>query len=133
MTPNAEKRLLQATVGVLALVPISAGAAGVLVGPGFVLTAPDWPVDLDSHFRYLSGIFLALGLTYWATVPSIERKAAMFRLASVLVVAGGAARLGSLLAVGVPSTPHLVGLGLETLVVPLLVLWQRRVAWRTRS
>lgn len=128
----SERRLLQVVVAVLALVPVSAGAAGVVLGPGFVLVQPAWPIDLDSHFRYLSGIFLALGLTFWSTVPAIERRTGVFRLASALVVAGGLARLGSLLAAGTPSWPHLGGLLLELGAVPSLALWQARVARRSR-
>lgn len=130
MTPPAavpSRRLLQATVAVLGLVPVGAGAAGVLLGPGFV-GAAGAGTDLDSHFRYLSGVFLALGLVFWSTVPAIERRTARFRLASLLVIAGGLARLLSLLAVGAPTAPHLAGLGLELVVVPLLAVWQAAVA-----
>lgn len=125
------KRLLQAVVAVLALVPVSAGLAGVLLGPSAFAPSGDWPVDLDSHFHYLSGIFLAIGLAFWATVPAIERKTTLFRLAAAAVVLGGAARLLSLVADGVPSPPHLVGLCLELVVMPLLVVWQARVARAT--
>ena len=45
-----------------------------------------------------------------------------------MVVCGGLARLFSLVAVGVPSRGHLFGLGMELGVVPLLMLWQWRVA-----
>ncbi len=121
------RRLLQATVAVLSLVPLSAGAAGVILGPG-LLGVQDGGEDLDSHFRYLSGIFLALGLTFCSTVPAIERRTARFRLAAALVVCGGLGRLLSLQATGVPSTPHLVGLLLELVAVPLLALWQALVA-----
>ncbi|MEQ9330933.1 DUF4345 domain-containing protein [Thalassobaculum sp.] len=125
-----ERRALQAAVAVLALVPIGAGAAGVLLGPGFVAAGLPVPADLDSHFRYLSGIFLALGLAFWSTVPAIERRTGTFRLLGFLVVVGGLARLGSLLTVGVPHWPHLGGLALELLAVPALVVWQARVARR---
>lgn len=130
---TASKRLLQATVALLGLIPVSVGAAGVLIGPDAVSPSQAWPTDLDSHFRYLSGIFLALGLTFYATIPAIERRTALFRLAAALVVTGGLARLLSLLTQGPPSTPHLAGLGMELVVVPLLVLWQDRVARRAQA
>ncbi|WP_404325468.1 DUF4345 family protein [Aerophototrophica crusticola] len=44
------------------------------------------------------------------------------------MVLGGLGRLLSLLFHGAPTLPHLVGLGLELGVVPLLCLWQGRVA-----
>ena len=128
MTPRSSKRCLQAVVAVLGIVPVAAGAAGVLLGPAAFSDAGGWPVDFDSHVRYLSGIFLALGLTFYATIPSIERKTALFRLAAALVVAGGLARLLGLAVNGVPSGPHLAGLTLELVVVPALAVWQGRVA-----
>ncbi len=120
------RRPLQVVVAALCLVPLGAGGAGVLLGPALV-GAPG-PVDLDSHFRYLSGIFLGVGLTFLSTVPAIERRTARFRLAAALVVCGGLGRLLSLGVAGAPTGPHLVGLGLELVVVPLLVVWQGAVA-----
>jgi hypothetical protein len=121
------RRLLQATVAALSLVPILAGAGGMLLGPGFVASEAG-AVPLDSHFRYLSGLLLALGVTFASTVPAIERRGARFRLAAAIVVCGGLGRLLSLGVAGVPPWPHLVGLALELLVVPLLAVWQARVA-----
>ena len=104
------------------------GAAGVLLGPAAFAPETVPAVDLDSHLRYLSGLFLALGLAFWTTVPGIARKTARFRLLAALVVCCGLARLFSLLVAGTPSTGHLACLGLELVVVPLLVLWQSRIA-----
>jgi hypothetical protein len=66
-----QRRLLQVTIGILALVPIGAGLAGVLLGPGFLATSSPWSNDLDSHVRFLSGVFLALGLAWWTCIPRI--------------------------------------------------------------
>lgn len=125
------RRLLQTVVAVLSLVPILAGAGGVLLGPAFLgvdATQLDAGTDLDSHMRYLSGVFLGVGLAFLATVPRIERATFVFRLLTIFVVLGGLARLLSLIDRGPPTTPHLIGLGLELLVVPLLALWQGRIA-----
>lgn len=130
--PRASRRLLQAVVAALSLVPITVGGTGVLLGPESV-GGGGGSVELDSHFRYLSGIFLALGLVFLSTVPAIEARTARFRLAAGLVVCGGAGRALSLVAAGVPAAPHLVGLALELVVVPLLALWQSRVAAQAAS
>ncbi|WP_099867483.1 DUF4345 domain-containing protein [Pararhizobium haloflavum] len=123
-------RLLQATVATLALVPISAGLLGVLRGPAFLgLDAPP-PTDLDSHLRFLSGVFLALGLAWWSCIPAIETKTARFRLLACATVVGGLARLASLGLLGAPSAGHMAGLFMELVVVPLLVFWQARLARR---
>ncbi len=125
---EVSRRLLQTTVATLSLIPIMAGAAGVFLGPDFVGDAAEGSTDLDSHFRYLSGVFLGVGLLFGSTVPAIERRTATFRLASALVVCGGIGRLLSLAVVGAPSPPHLMGLALELGVVPLLVLWRGLIA-----
>ena len=130
MSSEASRRLLQATVAVLSLVPILAGAAGIVLGPGFV-DGPAEERDLDSQFRYLSGIFLGIGLAFLWTVPAIERRTTAFRLLTGCVVLGGLARLLSLVLIGTPSIPHLGGLALELVVVPLLAVWQSRVAEAT--
>ncbi len=114
-------------MAVLAAIPLGVGAAGVATGTSY-LGAAGPTIDLDSHFRYLSGIFMALGVVFYSCVPAIERKGARFGLAAALVFAGGLGRLAGLLALGPPTWPHLAGLGLELGAVPALALWQRRVA-----
>jgi hypothetical protein len=88
--------------------------------------------DLDSHFRYLSGIFLGMAFGFASCVPAIERQGARFRLLGMMVVIGGLARLWSLLTVGAPSTGHLVGLCVELGAVPLVLLWQASLERRWR-
>lgn len=125
------RRLLQIVVIVLGLVPILAGASGVVLGPSMVgLPASDTPFALDSHLRYLSGLLLAIGFGFWSTVPRIERHAARFRLLTAIVVFGGLGRLVGLAVVGVPPLPMLLALAMELAVTPLLCWWQYRIAER---
>jgi len=122
------KRGLQTVTLLLAAIPTAAGTAGCVLGPGFLSLREPWPADLDSHFRFLSGVFLLVGLGFCSCLPGIEQKTGRFRLLAGLVWAGGLARLWSLVTAGAPTLPHLAGLGLELLVVPALVLWQAMVA-----
>jgi hypothetical protein len=129
MDPGPERRLLQVAVAIACLVPIAAGSAGMLRGPDMIGGVHGaTPTDLDSHFRYLSGLLLGIGIGFAGCIARIERKRALFGTLSGIVVAGGLARLVSLLAVGAPGAGHLFGLGMELGVVPLLLVWQRRVA-----
>ena len=121
-----ERRYLQRTVALLALVPVSAGLFGVLFGPA--LTGDQVSVSADSHFRYLSGLLLGIGLLVWSTTPAIEEKTGRFRLLALLVFIGGLSRLLGLVLTGVPSLYMLASLGLELVVTPILALWQTRVA-----
>jgi len=133
VSPPIEKRLLQAIVAVACLVPLITGGQSILHGPGFLGHPPVIPVDLDSHFRYISGIFFAVGIAFASCVPGIETKGPRFRLLGALVIMGGLSRVVSLVAVGAPSKGHLFGLAMELGVVPLLLLWQRGFARRWRE
>lgn len=124
----SEKRLLQAIVALLAAVPVLAGLAGIVAGPAFLGPDAPWPADLDSHLRFLSGVFLVVGLAWYSCIPGIEEKTGRFRLLAAMTFCGGLARLASLAMAGPPSAGHVYGLGAELLVVPLLVAWQARVA-----
>lgn len=123
-----EIRALQGVVAIACLVPLIAGSRGVLLGPGWIRGIGAVSTDLDSHFRYMSGIFLGGGVAFATCIPGIAAKGPRFRLLGALVVAGGCARLVSLIAVGPPSRGHVFGLVMELGVVPLLMLWQARVA-----
>ena len=132
MTLHGERRLLQAVVALACLVPLGVGGESVMHGPGFLGHPPVIPTDLDSHFRYVSGIFFAVGVAFASCVPRIEARGARFRLLGALVVAGGCARIVSLASVGAPSTGHLFGFAMELGAVPLLMLWQARLEARWR-
>jgi len=123
-----EKKLLQQAVGLVAILPVGTGLYGVLFGPA--LTGEIVSVSGDSHFRYLSGLLLAIGLCIWSTVPGIEVKTGRFRLLALLVVLGGLSRLLGLMITGIPSFFMLGGLFIELIVTPVLCLWQIRVANR---
>ena len=124
-----ERRLLQIVVALGCAVPLLAGGAGMVEGPAFLSGVGNGaPADLDSHFRYLSGPLFAIGLGFASRVPGIERKTARFRLLALLVFVGGLGRLTGLVSSGAPGPGHLFGLAMEIGTVPLLVLWQARVA-----
>ena len=129
MTPELEKRALQVAVAIACLVPILAGGWAVWRGAAML---GGGGVDLDSHFRYLSGLLLGIGLAFASAVPRIETRTATVRLLTVIVVIGGVARgLGFFHAV--PSGAMIAALGMELVVTPALCLWQTRLARRFRA
>ncbi|KQM98785.1 DUF4345 domain-containing protein [Sphingomonas sp. Leaf25] len=130
MSPRRERTLLQAVVALACIVPLTTGTIGIVRGAGWLQSGP--AVDLDSHFRYLSGIFVVMGLGFVGCIPGIERKGTRLRLLGAMVVAGGMARLLSLAELGMPSTGHVAGLCIELIGVPLILGWQTRVAHRCR-
>ena len=125
-TRSLERTLLQVTVAVVGLVPVSAGVAGALWGPAML--NPGAGADLDSHYRYLSGLLAAVGVLYWTTIPRIEVMSGRFSLLTLIVVTGGLCRALGMLIAGPSSGWMLAALGMELLVTPALYLWQGRVA-----
>lgn len=121
-----ERRLLQKVVAVAGIVPFSAGLFGALFGA--TLTGDGIGVSGDSHYRYLSGLLLGLGLVAWSGIPAIERKSGRFLVMTLVVATGGLARLGGLFITGVPSLVMILALGMELVVTPLICLWQVRIA-----
>jgi hypothetical protein len=97
---------------------------------GQALTGDAVSISAESHFRFLSGLLLGIGLCFWSTVPRIEEKANRFRLLTLLVVIGGLGRLIGLGLTGLPSLFMIGGLFLELVVTPVLCLWQTRIANR---
>ena len=121
-----ERLWLQIAIALGASVPVAAGLAGVLYGPALVDAVAG--ASGDSHFRYLSGLLLGIGLLFWSAIPRVEQRTSLIRALTLIVVVGGLARLCSLAVAGAPDAPMLFGLGMELIVTPLICLWQARVA-----
>ncbi len=125
---NSGRQALQLAVAVASVVPIAAGAAGVILGPAMLGDHAAATPDLDGHFRYLSGLLLGIGLAYASSVRSIEKRRQRFLLLGTIVVIGGLGRLLAVLSVREAAPTMIFALVMELLVTPALTLWQRRVA-----
>ena len=127
-----ERTYLQRAVAVAGLVPVGAGLYGALFGAG--LTGDhDLSLSGDSHYRYLSGLLLGIGLMFWASIPAIEAKTGRFQLLTLIVVVGGLGRLLGLAVNGMPALSMIAALAMELVVTPLVCLWQLRVARQHRT
>lgn len=125
------RRLLQIALAILSLSPLVFGGLGLLYGPaGLSGKLAGLPADADSHFRYLSGIFFMLGVALWTIIPRIETREATirFRWIAAAVIAGGLARGWGMLTGVTPGLGHQIGLAVELVLTPLVVLWQARVS-----
>ncbi len=120
------KRALQIAFAMGGLVPVMAGGAGVLFGAN-ILNGVSTTV-MDSHYRYLSGLLLGIGLAFWCSIPKIENQTMQVRLLTAIVFIGGIARLIGVFVDGWPSTGMCFGLVMELVITPLLYLWQTQVA-----
>jgi hypothetical protein len=118
----AQRNVLQICVAIAAIVPVAGGLSGAILSLGGVSA---WSAD---HYRYLSGLLLAIGLGFWSTIPNIERHAARFRLLTGIVVIGGLCRLFGVIS-GDPLTLAVAAaLVMELVATPLLCLWQSQVS-----
>ncbi|WP_422034149.1 DUF4345 domain-containing protein [Reyranella sp.] len=120
-TSLVSKRAAQVSFAVAGIVPVAAGLWGVfqpLVGSlGSQL----------NHGRYLSGLLLAIGLVFWASIPGIERRTERIRVLTVVVVIGGLCRLLGVMLGDPLSLPVAGALAMELAVTPLLCFWQSRL------
>ncbi|MBO1020640.1 MULTISPECIES: DUF4345 domain-containing protein [unclassified Methylobacterium] len=123
-----EREALQRVVAVAAIIPVASGLFGILFGLGGVGGNSLAQISADSHFRYLSGLLMGIGILFWSCVPAIEAKSRLFRFLTLVVALGGLARLLGLYLTGLPSAVMLGALIMELVVTPLLCLWQMRVA-----
>lgn len=123
----SERRLLQIAVAIACLVPILGGGLGVWQGAA-MLGVAEPPASAESHFRYLSGLLLGIGLCFLAMAPRIEARSAGFRLLAIIVVIGGLGRLFSIALSGAGDRWTVFALAMELVVTPALALWQSRVA-----
>jgi hypothetical protein len=120
-----ERKLLQAAVAIAGLAGVILGLTGVLFGTLHTDLSGD--VVLDSYVRFGKGVLLAIGLVYWSCVPQIEQRGDRISLVTFILVLGTLSRLFS--AVGrVPTLGIIANLIAGLILVPLLWLWQRRVA-----
>jgi hypothetical protein len=118
METMPQRRALQLSIAIAALLPVMAGAWGIgTSGDGWA----------SNHHRYLSGLLLAIGLGYWTALPKIETMGPRIRVLTALVVIGGVARLAGVALGDVPTIDVAMALTMELVVAPLLCLWQMRV------
>ena len=126
-----EVRLLRIAIAVACMVPIIAGGMGVLLGPGMFGTNTATGAA-DSHYRYLSGLLFGIGILFLTTVPRIETSTARFRLLAIIVIGGGLGRLLGVMLNRDVDALSLFALGMELGVTPTFLVWQARVAARSR-
>ena len=132
-----ERRALQIVLAGLSSIPLLGLGITWLAGPQYFFHGSNGvvPTALDNQFRYLAGVYAgAVTGSLWWAIPRIEERGEVVRLAAGAVFLGGLGRCVSLATVGLPGDPTMMaGLALELGVVPLLVLWQRRLASLSRT
>jgi hypothetical protein len=126
--PHGAKRLLQIACAVLGLIPVATGLIGLSGVSDPLYSVLPRNVLLDSNLRFLSGVWLGLGLALLWTLPRIERQTTLFRALWGMIFLGGVRRLISMAALATPPAPFIAFTLLEIVGAPLFVWWQSRIA-----
>ncbi|WP_394693657.1 DUF4345 domain-containing protein [Hyphobacterium sp.] len=126
------KRGLQIFLAVFSLAPLYFGVTGVLFGAAGHMSAEAVTPDLDSQFRYLSGLYIGFAALIWWFIPNVDRHVWLFRLMTLAVFLGGLSRLYSYLTVGAPGPELVAGIAIE-IALPLIIIWQTAVARKARQ
>ena len=125
---SRNRTALQWTLGALAAVPMISGVSEVLRGArGAPGSSPEVSATIDGELRYANVFKIAVGPVLLSQLGQIERSSVV-NVALGTVFAGGLARLLSWRQRGRPHPNAVVAVGLEVVAVPLLAMWQRKVA-----
>ena len=122
------RRRLQWTLGILAAVPVASAAGEIIRGPqGVPGGSPAVTPTVDSALRYANVFKFAVVPVIWSQLAHVERSPAVSFAASTIAI-GGLARLWSWQQRGRPHPITVAAVAAETLGVPILLAWQRRIS-----
>ena len=125
---GGSRRRLQWTLGVLAAIPVASAAGEILRGPqGVPGGSPDVTPTVDSSLRYANVFKFAVGPVIWSQLGRVERSPALSFAATTIAI-GGLVRLRSWQQRGRPHPVTVGAVALETIGVPILLAWQRRLS-----
>ena len=126
MTADARTALL-GTLGVLGAIPVATGVLGIVGGPerapGGAATTP----SVDSEYRFVNVFWVAAGILLWWTLRRPAERATITRGILGLAAFGGLPRLLSVARTGLPHPVFRATIVLELGILPLVLLWHRRV------
>lgn len=127
---SRSRRRLQWSLAALAAIPMASASGEIVRGAqGVPGGSPDVLPTVDSALRYANAFKFAVGPVIWSQLTHVERSPAL-TVALSTVFGGGLARLRSWQQLGRPHPVSVAAVALETVAVPALIVWQRRVASR---
>ncbi len=127
MADTRERSLLLSTVGVLGAIPVATGILGILGGPERAPGGGATTASVDSEYRFVNVFWTAAGLLLWWTLHRPAERSTGTRAVLGLAAFGGLPRLLSVIRVGLPHPVFRATIVLELAVVPLVMIWHRRV------
>ena len=123
------KRTLQVAMLITATIPLILGVANFFLGAAQFVPDEEITPNLDNHLRFSAVWFtVVFFLTVWC-VRNLEIAGPVMRTMFIVMAFGGLARLFSILFVGMPDPPMIVGMIIEIAVlafIPWHSLWLKR-------
>lgn len=121
------KRALQIVLAALSLIPLGFGGLGVIYGVGRFVPLDAALAPLDSQFRFLSALYVGIGVLIWRIIPAVEKHGWLVSTIVAAIFCGGLARLYSASLTG-ETPPMMIAATALELASPILIVWQRAVA-----
>lgn len=109
------------------LIPLFLGGTGVLFGAAEHAGGEAVGAALDSQYRYLAGVYVAVGAMILWSAADVKGRASLLRFAMLGWFLGGLARVVSWMTVGEPADWQVSGIAVELIVPAVMLLWQKRV------
>lgn len=127
-------RAFQWTLRAMAMIPLVTGLMEVWMGLGslkaigVILPAEVWvQPSVDNNWRFLGTIWASYAVLVVYAVSDPRRHATLLRILLTVLFLSGVARAASVLLTGWPVPPFIAAMGFELLVMPLMLLWLRRI------
>ena len=111
----------------IGLVPLFLGVTGILFGAAEHNDGEAVSAALDSQYRYLAAVYVAVGAMILWSAGDVRNRAMLLRFAMFGWFLGGLARANSWMMVGEPASWQVSGMIVELVVPVAMLLWQRRV------
>ncbi|QJB68846.1 DUF4345 domain-containing protein [Parasphingorhabdus halotolerans] len=111
----------------IGLVPIFLGVTGIIFGAAEHNGGADAAAALDNQYRYLAGVYIAVGAMILYSAGDVKGRAILLRFALLGWVLGAVGRMVSWASLGEPASWQVSGLAIELIVPAVMILWQARV------
>ena len=115
-------------LGAIGTVALAAGARGVVKGGAEVADGESVPTDVDSEYRFYAAWYVVLGVLVLRAARRPETETAIVRACAAGYLTAAIGRVLGIRALGPPSRPQQVLLGIEFAIPAVIVPWQAKVA-----
>lgn len=126
-TTDRRRQVLIGVLAILGIVPVATGTMGMVLGPAGAPGGAATTASVDSEYRFVNLFWAAAGALLWWSLRDPDKRSRVTQSVLALAAAGGVPRLLSWRRTGAPHVAFKGALVLELVVVPLVLVWHRRV------